>query len=200
MCASPWRFWFAFALALWIGFYSQTAYAQPDPAELAKAVAEIEYLETMRSELASTLEDRVEAPTAQTFQEVCKPVGMKARQLGQDNGWVVKQIASKYRNPAHAPDTSGSEAALTQFEQHPEWIGFWQQETLKDQTGTRYYRRITMQPTCLACHGKKDSRPEFVKANYPQDLAYDFNSGDLRGMYAVFIPDAMQQALNATAE
>jgi hypothetical protein len=154
----------------------------------------------MRSELASTLEGRVEAPTAQTFQEVCKPVGIKAHQLSQEKGWIIKQIASRYRNPDHAPDTLGSKAALTQFEQHSDWIGVWQQEIFNGQPGTRYYRRIDVQPTCLSCHGSKDSRPAFIQATYPQDLAYGFEIGDLRGMYAVFIPDRLHQVLKATAE
>jgi hypothetical protein len=34
-----------------------------------------------------------------------------------------------------------------------------------------------------------------VKENYPQDLAYDFEVGDLRGMYSVFIPDEIQQGV-----
>jgi hypothetical protein len=36
--------------------------------------------------------------------------------------------------------------------------------------------------------GKAD-RPEFVKAGYPDDRAYSFESGELRGRYAVLVPD-----------
>jgi hypothetical protein len=65
-----------------------------------------------------------------------------------------------------------------------------------DQPGTHYFRRINVEASCLACHGRKGDRPQFVQERYPQDLAYDFNPGDLRGMYAVFLPD-VQQALEA---
>jgi hypothetical protein len=41
----------------------------------------------------------------------------------------------------------------------------------------------------MACHGTKLSRPAFIKENYPNDKAFDFKSGDLRGMYAVFLPE-----------
>jgi hypothetical protein len=168
--------------------------AQTDPAELAKAVQEIEYLDATRSGLASTLEGKTEEPTMQTMKEVCAPVGRKAMQISQENGWQVKQIANKYRNPAHKPDNLQSTIALARFEQNPDLKGFWHRETLDGQDGTRYYRRIDVEASCLACHGAQNSRPQFVKDNYPQDLAYDFNVGDLRGMYAVFIPD-VQQAL-----
>ncbi|NJL02138.1 MAG: DUF3365 domain-containing protein [Spirulinaceae cyanobacterium RM2_2_10] len=168
------------------------AQAQPEPAELAKAVEEIENLDAMRSDLAAYLEAATEPPTAETMQQVCKPVGMKAMQLSQDNGWQVKQMATKYRNPAHEPDNLHARMALAKFEQDPDLTGFWEPETLDGITGIRYYRRINVEASCLACHGAKNSRPQFVQDNYPQDLAYDFNVGDLRGMYAVFIPDVKQ--------
>ncbi|MBP0012754.1 MAG: DUF3365 domain-containing protein [Roseofilum sp. SBFL] len=167
----------------------QTALANPDPGQLSHAIEEIENLDAMRSGLASTLKDRTKAITPQTFKQVCKPVGMKAKQLSQENGWQVKQIAVKYRNPAHAPNTPEAEAALELLDNYPELMGFWQDETLNGQPGQHYYRRINVEATCLGCHGAKAARPEFVKQNYPQDLAYDFKVGDLRGMYAVFIPD-----------
>lgn len=179
-------------LTLWL--VPQTAWAATDPAQLVKAVQAIENLDHMRSDLAATLEGQTEEPTLQTMKEVCRPVGMQVAQLSQDNGWQVKQIAQKYRNPAHAPDTSHAQTALAQLKQNPDLMGFWERETINGQQGTRYYRRINVEASCLVCHGRKASRPQFVKDNYPQDLAYDFQAGDLRGMYAVFIPD-LQQAL-----
>jgi len=167
----------------------QSALANSDPSQLSHAIEEIENLDALRSGLASSLKDMPETITPETFKQVCKPVGMKAKQLSQENGWQVKQIASKYRNPAHAPDTPEAEAALELLDTHPELMGFWEPETLNGQSGRRYYRRIDVEATCLGCHGAKGARPEFVKQKYPQDLAYDFEVGDLRGMYAVFIPD-----------
>lgn len=173
------------------------ANAQADPAQLAKAIQEIENLDAMRSGLASTLKNSTTEPTIETFKEVCKPVGMKAMQLSKENGWQVKQIAKKYRNPAHAPDNLHSVMALAKFENDPELMGFWQPETIDGQKGTRYYRRINVEASCLACHGGNNSRPQFIKDKYPQDLAYDFQVGDLRGMYSVFIPE-LQAALSET--
>lgn len=186
-------------LMLFIGLYPTAAFAQTDPAALSKAVQEIEFLDAMRSSLASTLEGRSEEPTLQTMKEVCRPVGMRAMQLSQENGWQVKQIASKYRNPAHAPDDLHARMALAKFQQDSELVGFWDRETINNQAGTRYYRRINVEQSCLACHGLKNQRPQFVKDNYPQDLAYNFRVGDLRGMYSVFIPD-LKATLQSTLE
>ena len=142
------------------------ANAQTDPAQLAKAVQEIENLDAMRSGLASTLEGSTTEPTMETMKEVCKPVGMRA----------------------HAPDYLHALMALAKFKNDPELMGFWDSETIDGQQGTRYYRRINVESSCLACHGGKNARPQFVKDKYPQDLAFDFKVGDLRGMYSVFIP------------
>lgn len=173
---------------------SGIAQANVDSGTLSKAVQSIEELDSMRSGLASYLETDPEQPTAETMKKVCKPVGMKAQQLSQENGWQVKQISNKYRNPAHAPDGPESRKALARFERDAELMGFWQAETVGEQAGTRYYRRIDVEASCLACHGGKAGRPEFVKNNYPEDLAYNFKEGDLRGMYSVFMPE-MQAAL-----
>jgi len=167
----------------------------PHPEELVHAVQEIESLDAMRTGLASSLEGSTEEPTQQTMKEVCRPVGMQAMQLSQENGWQVKQIASKYRNPTHAPESLRDKMALAKFEQDRDLVGLWDRETINQQTGTRYYRRIDVEASCLVCHGAKDQRPQFVQKGYPQDLAYNFKVGDLRGMYAVFIPDEMKKAI-----
>jgi cytochrome c553 len=180
-----------FALILIVGLSMVNpaqAHAQTAPEELGRAVQAIESLDQMRSGLASSLKDATEPPTLETFKEVCKPVGMQAQKLSEENGWEVKQVAKKYRNPDHAPKNLQEVMALAKFEQNPELMGFWQRESSPDKAGTTYYRRINVEATCLACHGAKNARPDFVKDKYPQDLAFDFKEGDLRGMYSVFIP------------
>ena len=184
----------------WGGMGTAIAAPAAAPADLPRAIAAIESLDALRSSLASTLEGRESAPTGETFKQVCKPVGMRAKQLSQENGWQVKQISNRYRNPAHAPDNLHSRMALAKFEQNPDLVGFWDRETLAGQTGVRYYRRINVEATCLACHGAKGDRPAFVTAKYPEDRAYDFNVGDLRGMYGVFIPEAVQSEVKAALQ
>lgn len=187
---------FAIVVLLFV-WNSSLAIAQTDPTQLAKAVAEIENLDAMRSGLAATLEDSTTEPTVQTFKEVCQPVGMRAMQLGKENGWQVKQIAKKYRNPAHKPDNLHAQMALAKFDRDSELMGFWDRETIAGESGSRYYRRIDLESSCMACHGSQNSRPQFIKDKYPQDLAYDFKVGELRGMYSVFIPDMRSALLNS---
>jgi len=169
-----------------------------DSAALSKAVVAMEQLDQMRISLASTLEGRTEEPTIETMKEVCKPVGMRAIAIGKENGWQVRQVASKYRNPDHAPANAQERQVIDLFSRHPEINGLWEPAVADQGAGLNYYRRINVEPSCLACHGTKTSRPGFIKANYPDDKAFDFTVGDLRGMYAVHLPE-VEAALAAAA-
>nr|WP_255108440.1 DUF3365 domain-containing protein [Synechococcus sp. RedBA-s] len=106
---------------------AQTALAeQSAQAGLARAVIEMEALDQKRVSLASTLEDRSEDPTMETMKEVCKPVAMRARAIGKENGWQVRQMASKYRNPNHAPAGPQEKQVIDLLELHPEITGLWE--------------------------------------------------------------------------
>ena len=167
-------------------------------AALSKAVVAMEQLDQMRISLASTLEGRTEEPTIETMKEVCKPVGMQAIAIGKENGWQVRQVASKYRNPDHAPANDQERQVIDLFSRHPEINGLWEPAVAEQGAGLNYYRRINVEPSCLACHGTKASRPAFIKDNYPDDKAFDLAVGELRSMYAVHLPEV--QAALAAAE
>ena len=167
------------------GSSESSADSQP-PDSIRQAVErEIRALNQMRESLAAT----IDTPTVDksTFQRVCKPVGKRAKEIGAENGWVVQQLAKKYRNPAHKLDPE-AETLHEQFAESPGLTDTWVR-TVRDNTeGWRYARRITVQSSCLACHGPKEKRPAFVKKGYPDDRAYGFEEGDLRGLYSVFVP------------
>jgi hypothetical protein len=182
------------ALLLLLGFHpaaglAASGEAPVDPAVLARAVDQMEQLDRMRIALASSLENSSAEPTMDTMREVCMPVGKRAMAIGRENGWGVRQVASKYRNPDHAPAGPQETGVIDLFARHPEITGLWEPATGEQGAGVNYYRRIDVQASCLACHGSKDSRPAFVKEKYPADRAFNFKPGDLRGMYAVFIPE-----------
>ncbi len=170
-----------------------------DSAGLAKAVVAMEQLDQMRISLASSLDGRSEEPTIETMKEVCKPVGMRAITIGKENGWQVRQVASKYRNPDHAPANAQERQVIDLFRRHPEINGLWEPAVAEQGAGLNYYRRINVEPSCLACHGSKASRPAFIKASYPDDKAFDLPVGELRGMYAVHLPEVQAALAAATS-
>jgi len=168
----------------------QTASTPPDSVQRA-VETEIQDLNAMRESLAATID--TPSVDKQTFARVCKPVGQRAKTVAQTHNWTVQQLARKYRNPAHAPDAE-ADSVHAQFAQDAERTKTWIRTVRNGTQGWRYFRRITVQPSCLACHGAKERRPDFVQSGYPEDRAYGFDAGDLRGLYAVFVPDSTVDA------
>jgi hypothetical protein len=175
---------FAAAVIGWVG----PVQAQADSG-VAAAVFAIDQIDALRSSLAGTFLATGAPASQQAFLEVCRPVGQAMQRASREHGWVGRQVAVKYRNPANAADPEAARV-LAQFGQDSSLVAVTLRTHLNGQPGRRYLRRITVEVSCLACHGARDSRPEFVRQEYPDDRAFDFKAGDLRGAYSVFIPDA----------
>lgn len=155
--------------------------------EVLRVVSEVEALDALRSTLASSISAQALPADDSTFARVCRPVGLQAKRLASEQGWLVRQVARRYRNPDHAP--TAEEARLFDlFEADTTLTSLWQ-SVGGDRPGRRYARRITVERPCLACHGAKERRPDFVKEGYPDDGAFGFEEGDLRGLYVVFVPN-----------
>lgn len=161
-----------------------------EAAAQARVEASVEGLDVLRSTLARQVDDP-EAVDQSTFAAVCRPVGQRAQTLAREHGWVVQQLADRNRNPAHTLDDE-ARAVYERFRENEDLTRVWHEDTVLDGTsGQRFFQRITVEETCLACHGPEENRPDFVKDGYPDDRAYGFEAGDLRGLYAVFVPDSL---------
>jgi hypothetical protein len=186
------RAWLSASLCLLVpaiaGAQAATGAASPH-AQVARAVTEIEALDAMRSTLARTFAAGGVAATDSTFAQVCKPVKAQSMKVAREQGWMIAQLAERNRNADNTLD-AGARRAFAAMRRDPALMGQWERTTLKGATGLRYYRRVTVESSCLACHGAKDARPDFVVKGYPADKAYGFSAGDLRGLYSVFIPDS----------
>ncbi|MCC6244597.1 MAG: DUF3365 domain-containing protein [Gemmatimonadaceae bacterium] len=154
---------------------------------LGKSVAEIERLDAMRSSLAATFLASGAPADQQAFAQVCKPVGQTMQQIGTSNGWTMRQVAVRYRNAANRADAEAV-PHLQRFERDTTLRSVSFVTSLNGRAGVRYLRRITIEPSCLLCHGDKAKRPAFVAQGYPQDRAFGFRVGELRGAYSVFVP------------
>ena len=184
-------------LTVWFGCSPQAGSDTAAPAETTDETAPVELrtnvesaiaaLDATRSGLAGTIgaDQQVDG---ETFAQVCKPVGMQAKSIAQENGWMVRQVAIKYRNPDHAADPEAA-ALFPTFETDASVDSLWVRSEMDGAAGWRYLRRITVEQSCLACHGAEEARPDFIKEKYPDDRAFDFSEGDLRGLYSVFVAD-----------
>lgn len=147
----------------------------------------LESLNVQRETLANSLNNIKDPITEDHFKQVCMPVGKEFKTWGEKQGYKVRQISLKNRNPSNEVKSSDQKIyksfiADNKLKDHSE------KQTLNEIEGTIYYYRINVAKACLHCHGAKDQRPQFIKDKYPNDKAYDFKIGELRGLYSVFVP------------
>jgi hypothetical protein len=159
-----------------------SSYAK-NPASLPVVAAAVEEVNDLRTALVHALPPGGKVDDA-TFAQVCKPVGARAQALGKEHGWTFIQMSDRYRNPKHKADVE-AESALKAFRSDETLQSFWTKSKSGDKIQHRYFRRIVVDQPCLACHGDKDARPAFIKSKYPDDRAFGFGAGDLRGVYSV---------------
>jgi hypothetical protein len=167
---------------------SAIAIRPPANDAVAKAVSEVERLNDLRETLAQKFEATPEASRTR-FQEVCQPVGAETKRVASETGWKVQQLAVKYRNPVNRADRE-AEHFLHLLASDTTVKGLWVRTRMDGRPGTRYFRSIMVRSACMPCHAERDTRPEFIKVDYPMDRAYNYEVGDLRGVFSVFVPDA----------
>lgn len=110
----------------------------------------------------------------------------------------VQRLAEKNRNPANAIVNPIDRKIFSELKSltADELEAFEKLKELKDGT-VAYYKPILLQPQCMACHGPREIIGEdnylAIKSLYPEDKAYGFQTGDLRGMWKVSL---LKSALN----
>lgn len=140
----------------------------------------------MRSSLAKEFIKPGTVITADTFKQVCGAVGKRVKEL-VSGGLEIRHAAVKYRNPANA--ATDAEAAL--MERFAKEAALQSVGAEFERGGKHYYsvtRPIYVEQACLACHGDRYGRPEFIIKKYPDDRAFGFKVGDLRGIITVTAP------------
>lgn len=128
----------------------------------------------------------------------CSTVALALAQKHEHQGWRVRRVSTKVRNPADTPDAYETEV-LKQFESLKAQ-GALTPETehvaVVDEQGKsslRYLKPMTIAaPLCLTCHGQPDEIAPEVRAKlqtlYPGDQATGYRLNDLRGAVSVAIP------------
>lgn len=131
----------------------------------------------LRETLASSLDHKKTAITEEDFKKTCMVVGKEIKTWSTQKGLKVQQISNKNRNSMNQL-VSRDETVYAEFTKNKDL----QFEMVSEET---LYYRIPVVSSCLHCHGAKNSRPDFIKTKYPEDKAYDFKIGDLRGLYKI---------------
>ncbi len=141
----------------------------------------------MRSSLAKAFIKPGADITEETFKNVCGAVGKRVKELSEKEGITIRHAATKFRNPKNAA-TPDEEKSLKKFADDAR-LSETQEDIKKDgKPYLRYTRPIYVEDACLACHGSKEKRPQFIVEKYPDDRAYGFAKGDLRGIITIVVP------------
>lgn len=167
-------------------FSTQLQAKEPVDAPKIKAKEIADEITDLRSVRAASLLQSDKAVTPDVFKEVCGPVKKRAMAIAKKEGVKIRHAAIKNRNPAHA--ASDEEKSFHALFAKGSETEIWDETTINKVAFARYVRPIYVEPACLSCHGEKDKRPAFIKKKYPEDLAYGFKAGDLRGIIEVMVP------------
>ncbi len=104
-----------------------------------------------------------------------------------ETGYQLRQVSSKYRNPKNKPDNF-EEKALREFKKDKNLSEYKGIDKIEGKRVLRYLIPLYIEEACLKCHSAKETVPEFIKEDYPEDKATDYTYGDLRGAISVAVP------------
>ncbi len=152
------------------------------------AVRAADEIINMRSALAQTFIKPDTEITEETFKNVCGAVFKRAKEIAEKEGFKIRHAAVKNRNPNFAAKQDEIKI-LEAFDMDRNLKEKWDTIEIEGKRYLRYMRPIFVEQACLACHGPKDKRPKFIVEKYPNDKAYDFKVGDLRGMIGVMVSE-----------
>lgn len=154
----------------------------------ARAVSVADEIIEMRSSLAKAFIRPDTEITEETFKSTCGAVAKKAKEIAEKEGFNVRHAAVKNRNPLFAAKP-GEVNILEAFDKDRDIKEKWDTVEIEGKKYYRYMRPIFVEESCLACHGAKGKRPNFIVEKYPDDKAFDFRAGDLRGMIEVLVKE-----------
>jgi hypothetical protein len=165
--------------------------SKPNPADLTAARQAALLLDTgIRTQLLDRL-DRDEDPAA-VYTAYRDTVRTMTSDIAKKAGVDLKRVADRVRNPANAADDwERKQLAIFQY-----WLDAGLDEhTLEiseivTENKVKYFRwirPITMQETCITCHGDRidDKLLGFLAHDYPDDEATGYFEGELAGAYSV---------------
>lgn len=119
---------------------------------------------------------------------VCKEVAPAIADSTSTDGWIVRRVTDKFRNPDNRATLAELEI-MARFNDStaPRFVEHWEKT---DSSNTYYYYEpIRVGALCLNCHGELQTLApgvmQAVRKQYPSDKATGYQVGDLRGMFVV---------------
>ncbi len=154
-------------------------------------------------ETKSVLEGALKGGQPAAALGVCASVAQNIARRHEQQGWRVRRVSEKVRNPADTPDAE--ELVVLRAWQDAHTAGRLTPTTERQEIVTAGGRRyihymkpiFIAGPVCLQCHGARDKLApdvaDALKELYPNDQATGYAIGDLRGAISVKIPIESRQ-------
>lgn len=148
----------------------------------------LEIFDRFQTQLLLTLKSTIEANGAPAAITHCKTASPELEKQVSANGWTVRRVSDRPRNPDHMPD--GFEMRVIARWQEEMKSGRKIQQVAEIEKGRlRVMRPIVIQADlCLRCHGQIQAmEPAVAKQlaeQYPADKAVGYSLGDLRGAFS----------------
>lgn len=151
-------------------------------------------------QLGSTLKQQIESQGVVSAIPFCKQVAPAIAQQHSTDKKTVVRVSKKARNQQQGIPDAWEEQVLQDFAQQLSTeptkdklakanLAFGQIVTENNARYYRYAKAIQVQKMCLACHGKAEQiSSEVLSAlnqHYPNDIARDYEIGDLRGAVSI---------------
>ncbi|SHO61963.1 Tll0287-like domain-containing protein [Algoriphagus zhangzhouensis] len=149
-----------------------------------------------QAELISNLQKAISEKGIPGAVEFCSTEAMSIKEtIGSEYGVTIKRVSNAFRNPNDKPDEMEGRILETYEYDVENQIKPTPNIQAVDGGEVFLYSKAIVIPSglCLNCHGEpqKEINSETlskIDSIYPEDLARNHKVGDLRGMWAIYIP------------
>lgn len=169
-------------------FYVVPSFVMADEGNQQKAVAAADEIVTMWSTLAKDFADPGVVINEESINKLIVTIRSRAREIYETEGLKIRWAATRTRNQASEANPVEMKA-LYEFDRNRNMRSKWVKMEIDGVKYTVYMKPIFIEESCLACHGKKENIPKIIVDNYPDDKAYNYKVGDLRGVIEVMYKD-----------
>lgn len=125
---------------------------------------------------------------------VCHEAAQRITESFKTAEQSVRRVTLQLRSPKNEPDSYEKEKLMQLAVDHEEGELKDEYYEVVEEDGVTYFRYLSpilVKPPCLMCHGKEEKLSPAVlsvlKVKYPEDKAFGYSNGDLRGAFSVII-------------
>jgi hypothetical protein len=161
---------------------------ESDRAKDVAIQAASQFGQEMRQKLSDSLQQNEPAGALNICAKEAPAISMR---LENELGVTIKRTSLKVRNPLNAPDAAETQLLEVLAGLHSKRKQLPQGVTEFPNDPGRYFKAITVEQSCLKCHGDSTAMSEALlkelAADYPEDKAVGYQEGAFRGIISITV-------------